>query len=107
VVSRVSETPVEETVQLREQHATVARKPVNREVTDADMATFEEGTVEIRETAEEAVIGKTARVVEEVEVGTQVTQRDEKVSDTVRRTNVDVENCAGEKTAISGRRISK
>lgn len=51
-------------------------------------------SVGLRETAEEAVIGKTARVVEEVVVGKEVRQRTEKVSDKVRRTEVEAEQLA-------------
>jgi uncharacterized protein (TIGR02271 family) len=91
VFSRVSERPVEESVQLREEHARVTRRPVDRPATEADMAGFKEASVEVRETAEEAVVAKRARVVEEVEVGKEVNQREEKVRDTVRRTDVEVE----------------
>jgi stress response protein YsnF len=94
---------VEETIELREQHATVERKAVNREVTDADMAAFKEGSFEIREIAEEPVIAKTARVVEEVVVDTEVTEHTETISDSVRRTDVDVDDVDGEegKTATT------
>jgi stress response protein YsnF len=37
-------------------------------------------------------VGKTARVVEEVRLDKQVEERDEVIRDTVRRTDVDVEN---------------
>jgi stress response protein YsnF len=91
VVKRLNETPVSEVINLQQQKATVDRKPVDRPATEDDFENFKEGTFEVRETAEEAVIGKTARVVEEVAVGRTVTNRTEKVSDTVRRTDVDVE----------------
>jgi uncharacterized protein (TIGR02271 family) len=91
VIKRMSETPVSEVINLQQQKATVERTPVNRPATEADFENFKEGTFEVRETAEEAVIGKTARVVEEVAVGRTTTNRAEKVSDTVRRTDVDVE----------------
>jgi stress response protein YsnF len=51
--------------------------------------------VEIRETAEEAVVAKTARVVEEVVVGKESSQRTETVNDTVRGTEVEVERDPG------------
>lgn len=89
--SRIVEKPVEASVRLREEHVVVNRHPVNRDVTDADLANFKEGDIEIRERAEEAVVGKQARVVEEVEVGKQVTEREETIRDTVRRTDVDVQ----------------
>ena len=47
--------------------------------------------MELRETSEEAVVNKSARVVEEVVVGKETTQRTENINDTVRRTDVDVE----------------
>lgn len=91
VVSRVTESPVEETVRLREERVRVDRRPVDRAVSDADLANFQEGTIELTERAEEAVVTKQARVVEEVLVGKEVTEREETVRDTVRRTDVDVE----------------
>jgi uncharacterized protein (TIGR02271 family) len=89
--SRVVERPVEEHVRLREEHVTVNRRPVDREVTEGDMRGFQPGEMEITEHAEVPIVGKRARVVEEVEVGKQVTERDETVRDTVRGTEVDVE----------------
>ena len=90
--SRVVERPVEEHIRLREEHVTVNRRPVNREVTGSDMNRFQPGEMEITERAEVPVVGKHARVVEEVEVGKQVTERDETVRETVRGTQVDVED---------------
>lgn len=91
VFSRVVETPVTETVHLREEHVGVTRNPVNRPATEADFAAFKEGSVEIREMSEQAVVSKDARVVGEVEIGKTATVRDETVRDTVRKTQVDVE----------------
>jgi uncharacterized protein (TIGR02271 family) len=95
VVSRVSERPVEETVNLHEEHAHIERRPVNRPVSTSDLDSFKPGSVEIRETAEEVVVEKAARVVEEVSVGKRGSDRQETVHDTVRRTDVDVENESG------------
>jgi stress response protein YsnF len=50
----------------------------------------------VRETAEEPVVAKTARVIEEVVVGKESTTRTETVNDTVRGTKVEVERVAGE-----------
>jgi stress response protein YsnF len=44
----------------------------------------------VTERAEEAVVSKEARVVEEVVVNKEVEERTETVRDTVRRTDVDV-----------------
>jgi uncharacterized protein (TIGR02271 family) len=90
VESRVEEKPVEQEVHLREERVHVERRPVDRPVTDADQA-FREGTVEVTERAEEAVVAKTARVVEEVVVGKQVEEHTETVRETLRRTDVDVQ----------------
>jgi uncharacterized protein (TIGR02271 family) len=92
VFSRVVEKPVEERVQLREENVTVERRPVNRNVTAGDTAAFKEDVIEVRETDEEAVVAKQARVVEEVVVRKDVEQHTETVRDTVRRTEVGVEN---------------
>ena len=91
VRSRIIEKPVEETVRLREEHVVVNRQPVDRAVTDSDFSTFKEGEMEITERAEQAVVSKQARVVEEVSIGKQVEEREQVVSDTVRRTDVEVD----------------
>lgn len=101
VIKRISETPVSQIVSLKEEHATIERRPVNRAAPEADFANFKEGTIEVRETTEEVVVGKTARVVEEVVVGKAATERSETVSDTVRRTDVDVERIAGTDTTAT------
>ena len=91
VFQRVRETPVNQSVNLREEHVRVERQPVDKPATEADLAAFKEGSIELRETAEEAVVAKTARVVEEVVIGKEVSQRTEEINDTVRRTDVQVE----------------
>lgn len=91
VNSYVREVPVEEEVRLREERVQVERRPVDRPATTADLNAFREGTIEVRETQEEAVIAKEARVVEEVTVRKDVEERTQKVQDTVRRTEVEVE----------------
>jgi uncharacterized protein (TIGR02271 family) len=96
VVQRVTEKPVREVVRLREEHAVVDRRPVDRPAQPGDMNAFREGTLEVRESAEEAVVGKTARVVEEVRVGKEVREREETVEDRVRRKDVDVDRIGGE-----------
>lgn len=95
VFSRVVETPVNESVSLREEHVSVERRPVDQPLSAADAAAFKEQTIELRETAEEAVVQKSARVVEEVVVGKEVTQRQEQINDTVRHTEVDVQQLQG------------
>lgn len=101
IYRHVTETPVEESVQLREERVTVERRAVDEPASATDIEAFREGTIEIRETAEEPVVAKTARVVEEIEVGKEVTERTETVSDTVRRTDVEVEQLGTHATAGS------
>jgi len=95
VVSRVTERPVEEQVNLREEHVHVERRPVDRPVTAADTGAFRERVIEATETAEEAVVSKEARVVEEIVVSKEAAERTETVRDTVRRTDVDVQRTEG------------
>ncbi|MDB5809385.1 MAG: hypothetical protein JWN94_1507 [Betaproteobacteria bacterium] len=98
VFARMSETPAQKTVQLREEHAKVERRPVDRPATEADFVAFKDGTIEVRETAEEAVVDKRARVVEEVRVSKETTQREETVRDSVRQTDVQVDRIEDDET---------
>ncbi|USX26736.1 YsnF/AvaK domain-containing protein [Oxalobacteraceae bacterium OTU3CINTB1] len=94
VYQRVIETPVREDVTLREEHVTIERHPVDQAIAPDQVPAFQEKSFELRESAEEAVVQKTARVVEEVVVGKEVSQRQEQISDTVRSTDVEVEQIA-------------
>lgn len=92
VYSRMSERPVEEEVRLREERVRVDREPVNRPASEADIRAGRDQVIEVPEYAEEPVVAKEARVVEEVRIGKDATERTEKVNDTVRRGDVRVEN---------------
>jgi uncharacterized protein (TIGR02271 family) len=96
--SRVVSRPVEESVRLREERVVVQRNPVNRPASTADLDAFKEGQIELTEHAERAVVSKTANVVEEITVGKTVSERDEVVRDTVRKTEVDVEQLGNNDT---------
>jgi uncharacterized protein (TIGR02271 family) len=91
VHTHVTEKPVEESIRLREERVHVERRPVNRPASDADLNAFQEGIVEVTATREEPVVSKQTRVVEEVAVRKHAQERTETVRDTVRRTNVEVE----------------
>lgn len=91
VQQHVTERPVEETVSLREEHVHVERRPVNQPVDATNMEAFKEGVIEVTEMAEEAVVNKQARVVEEVVVSKEVTEHQETIRGTERRTDVEVE----------------
>jgi hypothetical protein len=92
VTSTVSERPVEETVRLREENVAVEQQRADRKLSpeEAEKA-FQQKTVELTETAEEAVISKEARVVGEVSLEKTVAEREETVQATARRTDVKVE----------------
>ena len=91
VYRRVVEIPAEESVNLREEHVVVGRSVVDRPATEADLQTASNRVVELTETEEEPVITKSAHVIEEVLIGKEVGQHTEHISDTVRKTEVDVE----------------
>jgi uncharacterized protein (TIGR02271 family) len=83
----VVETPVNETVHLREEHVEVERRPVDRPVT-AGEDLFREREIEATTSREEPVVSKEARVREELVVHKSAEEREETVRDTVRRTEV-------------------
>ena len=64
----------------------------NRERKEEGLAPFREGVVEITEQSEVPVVTKQTRVVEEVSVNKDVTERDEKIKDSVRHNEVEVEH---------------
>ena len=86
----VVETPVEEQVTLHEEKVSIERRPVTdgRPVNNAD---FSDKVIEATATAEEAVVGKTARVVEEIALRKEAVERVETVRDTVRKEEVEIE----------------
>lgn len=92
VRSYVVETPVQEQVTLRDEHVRIERRPVDQPIGADTTAAFKDKIIEVTETGEEAVVGKTAYVREEVVVRKDVDQHTETVQDTVRRTEVDVED---------------
>jgi uncharacterized protein (TIGR02271 family) len=94
--TQVVEEPVQEDVLLREERVSVERRPVSRDATEADLAEFKEGSIEIHETSEEVVISKRRRVVEEIVIGRETRERTETITDTVRKTQVHVEELAAD-----------
>jgi len=95
VNTRVENVPVNEQVTVRDETIDIHRKPVNRDVTNADLTAMQSGTFEVRETDEEVIVDKQARVVEEVHIKKNVEERTENIQDTVRRTDVDVQQVGG------------
>jgi uncharacterized protein (TIGR02271 family) len=89
----VTEKPVEAKVTLHEEHAEVVRRAVSDPsyVQDID---WSDKTVEVLETAEQAVVSKSSHIAEEVVVGKTGSDHVETVKDTVRRQQVEVERVA-------------
>lgn len=91
IYRRIVEIPAEKSINLREEHVVVERNPVNRAATQSDLEGQGNRSIELTETAEEAVVSKNARVVEEVLVGKEVGEHTQHIQDKVRRTEVEVE----------------
>ena len=94
VRSFLVETPVREEISLRQEHVSIERRAVDQPI-PAGEDMMQERTVEFIETAEEAVVAKEARVVEEIVVRKDVEQRIETIEDTVRHTDVEIEDTRG------------
>lgn len=109
VRSYVREVPVHEQVTLREEHVSVERRPVDQKLErgalDRESGILQDRTIEMRETAEEAVVAKEARVREEVVLKKTSEQRTEQIDDTVRHTEVEVdEGKSGSAFGFAGER---
>lgn len=91
VRSYVVEEDVSEDVTLRADRVEIERRPVDRALGAGDAA-FADRTIEAEERAEEAVVEKEARVVEEIGLRKTSDERTETISDTVRHTEVEVED---------------
>lgn len=104
--SHVIERPVQEQVTLHEERVAVERRPVEGTTHGSTLRDngdlFRERTVEVEEHAEEAVVSKEARVVEEVVVRKEADQRTETISDTVRKTEVEVDDERGHSISKTG-----
>jgi uncharacterized protein (TIGR02271 family) len=93
----VTEKPVEASVTLHEEHAEVVRRAITDPsyVQDID---WSDQTVEVIETAEQAVVSKSSHIAEEVVVGKTGSDHVETVHDTVRRQQVEVERVPSTQT---------
>ena len=86
------EVPVEERVSLRDETVNVERRAATGTLTGAEAeAAFRDRDITVEEHDEEAVVTKETTVTEEVVVSKDVEVHEEVVSDTVRKTEVDVD----------------
>jgi uncharacterized protein (TIGR02271 family) len=90
IFSVVSEKQVQQDVHLRDETLRVQRRPVNREVLDTPDL-FRERSYEMTEVDEIATVGKTAHVVEEVQLGKEIVDKVETIKGALRRQDVRVE----------------
>ena len=91
VRSRIVSRDVEEHVRLREEHVNVHRQPVDRPATERDFANAKDQTIELTERAEVPVVNKEARVVEEIHLSKEVTERDKIIKEKLRKNEVDID----------------
>jgi len=87
-------------VTLHEEHAQIVRRAVSDPsyVQDID---WSDQTVEVLETAEQAVVSKSSHIAEEVVVGKTGSDHVETIKDTVRRQQVEVERVPS--TSVTGK----
>ncbi len=91
---RVVAQPVEQQVTLRDEKVVVERRPATSTDPKADVLT--ETVIEMSDSTQVPTVWKSLHVAEEVILRKQVTERTEKVRETVRRDVVDVEHARAE-----------
>lgn len=89
--SYVVETPVSQQVNLRNESVQIERRPVDRPISATD-AVFQDRVIEAEEHTEEAFVTKEARVKEEISLRKTVENQAQTVSDTVRHTEVEIDD---------------
>ena len=98
VYSHVVSEPVSEDVTLRNERVVMDRRAVDRPATAADFAAGKDSTIELNAMGEEALVGKTSRVVEEIRLGKESNSRTETVNESLRHTEVEVSELPAEET---------
>jgi hypothetical protein len=95
--------PSSKDIELIEEHARVERRPSTRLIAEEELAAgglLQERVIEVAQMREEAVVNKQAFVREEVVVSKSVERRVERIDETVRRTEVEVDRLEGERPAF-------
>ncbi|RYC31387.1 DUF2382 domain-containing protein [Lichenibacterium minor] len=103
--SYVVESQVSEDVTLRVETVSIDRYSIDRPVAALGAEAFWERTIELEEFAEEAVVAKSARVVEEIGIHKEAADRIETINETLRKTVVDIDDArtGGTVTGALGR----
>jgi uncharacterized protein (TIGR02271 family) len=105
VRSFTREEPVEQNVTLNDEVVEVEGRPSERRLSDDEIEAgglFKERVFEIAEMREEPVVTKVAVVREELIVRKTIKERTETIRDTVRHTEVEVEDLPAEEPALFG-----
>ena len=90
IYNYVTEREVQQNIGLRDETLRVQCRPDNRNV-QIDPNLFKERSYEMVEMDEIAKVSKTARVVEEVSLGKEVSEKVETIKETLRRQDVKIE----------------
>ena len=90
---------------MRGERALIERNTVDRPANEPKLQmAFNDKKIDIQETAEEAVVARNAKVIEEIQVGKTATDRTETERETLRQTelNIDIgDNMAGKEQGNS------
>ena len=90
---------------MRDERALVEHNTVDRPANEAELQmAFNDKNIDIQKTAEEPVVARNTKVVEEIQVRKTATDRTEAVREPHRHTEIDVENgdnMAGKKQSYS------
>ncbi|NUO48344.1 MAG: PRC and DUF2382 domain-containing protein [Polyangiaceae bacterium] len=89
VTTRVTARPVDETITCREEKINVQRRTVDRPIV-ADDEAYRDRVFDLDASVEEPYLTKTARVVEEIRIHKDITERVEHIHDTLRNTDVSI-----------------
>lgn len=95
VSTQVEALPVVQDIELLEEFVRIYQRPGHRHITEEELeqaGLFRERVIEIAQVREEAVIKKEAFVREEVVITKTIQQRVEQVHETLRRTEVEIED---------------
>jgi uncharacterized protein (TIGR02271 family) len=95
VTTHVEALPVERTVNIRTERVDVERRAVDRPITEKEEA-YRDRAFDLPSYTEEPFITKRARVVEEIRIHKDTTERVERVHDTLRHTDVELSEIPGE-----------
>lgn len=91
VFSHVVEKPFEQKIKLRDEHVSVERRKLNEPVSISDAeARMNDRSLEITAVSEYPITEKHLRVKEELVVGKQIEEHEERLTEKVRRTSVEV-----------------